>query len=86
MKISFIEKTMLPYFRTQTKSFLEESWDKPQTQEDIERIRNEPPIGADAPKIPAKDAEKAEVINAVTNYVNYCTEKKLEPKSYVLLK
>ena len=86
VKISFIEKTLIPYFRTQTKSFLEENWHKPETQEDIERIRNEPPVGGDAPKIPPKDADKAEVINAVTNYVYYCTDKKLEPKGYALLK
>ena len=86
MKISFIEKILLPYFRSQTRSFLEENYAQPETQEDIERIRNEPPAGADAPTIPPKDADKAQVVTALANYVTYCTDRKLESKGLSLLK
>lgn len=85
VKTGFNEKKIMPYFRSHVKSFLEENWVKPETQEDIDRIRSEPPAEG-APKIPAKNAEKAEVIAAVLDYVNYQEAKKLEPKGYMLLK
>lgn len=85
VKTGFNEKKIIPYFRSHVKSFLEENWAKPETQEDIECIRNEPLVEG-APKIPAKSAEKAEVIAAVLSYVNYQEAKKLEPKGYMMLK
>ncbi|KAH9404485.1 Enolase-phosphatase E1 [Tyrophagus putrescentiae] len=85
VKTGFNEKKIMPYFRSHVKSFLEENWAKPETQEDIDCIRNEPLVDG-APKIPAKSAEKAEVISAVLSYVNFQEGKKLEPKGYCALK
>ena len=85
-KNSFIDKSLIPYFRTHTKYYLEENWDTQQVQEDIDRIRSEPPPDNDPPKIPPKDADKIEIIDAVANYVNYCTDKKIETKGYNLLR
>ncbi len=86
IKPHFNEKVLQPYLAMVGKSYLEKNWDDPTTQEDIDRIRNEQPAGADSPTIPPKAADKADVVNAVANYLNYCTEKKLESKGYFLLK
>ena len=86
VKTYFNEKVLMPYFGVVAKSYLEKNWDESATQDDIERIRNEPLTGDDAPTIPPKDASKAEVVNAVANYINYCTEKRLEPKGYLMFK
>ena len=88
-KRSFDEKVLMPYFRTQTRYYLEANWDKPEVMEDIERLRSMPPIGDEdtaSLKIPAKESSKEDVILAVNNYVKYCVDKKVENKGIVMLR
>lgn len=81
-KHSYIDKMLLPYFQKHVRYYLEENWDTAQAQEDIERIR----AGSDGPKIPPKDGDKNAILEAVVEYANYCTEKKIEPSGYYMLR
>ncbi len=60
VKTSFIEKVVIPYIKTNVKSYVEQKWTEKELTKDVERLRAQSQKDESASKILGTDAEMAE--------------------------
>ena len=59
-KTSFIDKVLIPYIKTNVKSYVEQKWTEIELTKDVERLRAQSQKDESAPKIAENDSEVAE--------------------------
>lgn len=78
----------MPYIKDNISTYLEENFDQRNVKADIENLRVEAAKEKEkgAPQIPGSEIGREALIKAVIDYVNFCSDGKIENKAITLLR
>jgi enolase-phosphatase E1 len=86
VETSFIDEVLIPYIKTNIKSYVEQKWTEKELTKDVERLRAQSQKDESAPKIAGTDAEVAEQQQSVVDYVLFCLDDKKESRALSLFR
>ena len=84
-KASFIDNVLLPYIKTNAKTYFEENWSSEAVKMDITNLQSMAKLEPNAPQIPT-DAAQAVLIEAAVAFVAYCVDKGKTSDAITLLR